>query len=263
MAGVGIIAARRPQRMSPRALKTMGWWLLALLLALGFALLGRWQFDRMHQKQALLARAQSALHAAPQPLLLASDRKRAQDYDLAHGGGRLLNRTFWLDGQQFAGRVGVRMYCVLLPDIGSQALLVDAGWWPFAGDRQLPKFGCPARGDQQVRGLLAPPPSEGIAHGDALATAGAGRWLMARMDLGAVAATLQLPGGIAPRVLRLDPKHQRGDSGVMLAPGQRDLVILPNTMSPERHLGYALQWFGLAALVLVVALVMSVRKKTV
>ena len=47
----------------------------------------------------------------------------------------------------------------------------------------------------------------------------------------------------------------------MLAPGERDLDILPNTLSPERHLGYAVQWFGLAIAVLVIALVMTFRKR--
>ena len=47
----------------------------------------------------------------------------------------------------------------------------------------------------------------------------------------------------------------------MLAPGERDLDILPNTLTPERHLGYAVQWFGLAAAVFVVALVLTLRAR--
>ena len=47
----------------------------------------------------------------------------------------------------------------------------------------------------------------------------------------------------------------------MLAPGERDLEILPNTLTPERHLGYAVQWFGLALAVLAVALVLTLRAR--
>ena len=47
----------------------------------------------------------------------------------------------------------------------------------------------------------------------------------------------------------------------MLAPGERDLEILANTLTPDRHLGYAVQWSGLAITVLVVALVLTLRKK--
>lgn len=248
--------------MSARSLRLLGWWALALLLAAGFAALGRWQLGRMHEKQAMLADAARAQdHAHAQPLLLASDPAQASAYAWAEGTGDVANFTLWLDNQQREGRVGVRMYCVLLPDDGVQALLVDAGWWPLAGDRALPPFGCPARTRQAVRGLLAPPPSEGLAHGEALARQEAGRWLATRMDLPAIAKALRLPTGIAPRVLRLDPQRQADDAGLMLAPGERDLAILPNTLSPERHLGYAVQWFGLALAVLVVALVLTLKKK--
>ena len=153
------------------------------------------------------------------------------------------------------------MYCVLLPDDGVQALLVDAGWWPLDGQRTLPVFGCPLAHDAAVRGLLAPPPSTGLASGAALATSGPQRWLATRLELPAIARELKLSTGIAPRVLRLDPQRAQDDAGVMLAPGERDLDILPNTLTPERHLGYAVQWFGLAAAVFVVALVLTLRAR--
>ena len=56
---------------------------------------------------------------------------------------------------------------------------------------------------------------------------------------------------IAPRVLRLDPALPLGH--------ERDLDLLPNTLPPSRHLGYAVQWFGLALAVLVVALTLQWR----
>ena len=34
-----------------------------------------------------------------------------------------------------------------------------------------------------------------------------------------------------------------------------------NTLTPDRHLGYAVQWFGLAITVLVVALVLTLKSK--
>ncbi len=88
-----------------------------------------------------------------------------------------------------------------------------------------------------------------------------GRWLAVRLDLPAIAAALGLHTRIAPRVLRLDPVHRPGDAGVMLAPGQRDLDILANTLTPERHLGYAVQWFGLALAALVTAAVLTSRSR--
>lgn len=248
--------------MSPRARNLLVGWLLAVVAMIAFATAGRWQLGRMHEKEAMLAAADTALaNIEPQPLLLASDPGRADAYDRALGTGRIANATVWLDSQMRDGRSGVRMYCVLFPDEGVQPVLVDAGWWPLGGRRELPVFGCPAGDAQTVRGLLAPPPSLGIVHGEPMAEAGNARWLAARLDLSAVEAALKLSTGLAPRVLRLDPERQPGDAGVMLAPGERDLEILANTLTPDRHLGYAVQWFGLAITVLVVALVLTLRKK--
>ena len=261
---VAIIAAghRRVSAATPRGKRAglvLGW-LLALAAIVVFASLGRWQLARMDEKQARLDAAAPALAGArPQPLLLASDPKRAAVYDWAAGSGSMTGDTVWLDNQMRAGKAGVRMYCVLLPDDGVQAMLVDAGWWPLDGKRVLPVFGCPRGAGMRVRGLLAPPPSSGLARGEALAASGMERWLATRVELPAIARTLQLRTGIAPRVLRLDPARKAQDAGVMLAPGQRDLDILPNTITPERHLGYAVQWFALALAVLVTALVLTLR----
>jgi cytochrome oxidase assembly protein ShyY1 len=58
---------------------------------------------------------------------------------------------------------------------------------------------------------------------------------------------------LAPRVLKLDPDLPLGYA--------RDLDILPNTLPPERHVGYAVQWFGLAGAVFVTALVLTWRSR--
>lgn len=62
-------------------------------------------------------------------------------------------------------------------------------------------------------------------------------------------------------MLRLDPARNESDAGVMLAPGERDLDILPNTLTPERPSGYAVQWFGLALAVLVAAIILTLRNR--
>ncbi|WP_345775980.1 SURF1 family cytochrome oxidase biogenesis protein, partial [Pseudoxanthomonas taiwanensis] len=58
---------------------------------------------------------------------------------------------------------------------------------------------------------------------------------------------------LAPRVLRLDPELPLGYA--------RDLELLPNTLPPQRHLGYAVQWFALAAAALAIALVLTLRRR--
>ena len=57
----------------------------------------------------------------------------------------------------------------------------------------------------------------------------------------------------AGRVLRLDPALPFGHA--------RDLDLLPNTLPPARHLGYAVQWFAMALAVLVIAAVLQWRTR--
>lgn len=244
------------RRVSRRGTLLLGW-VLALAAITAFAALGAWQLGRQHEKQAMLDAVQRVLgERRAQPLAVATDPARVRDYDWAEGEGVFAARApLLLDNQLRDGRPGVRVYRVFRPDAGG-VLLVDLGWLQLAGDRALPAretLDAPREGLRlAVRGLLAPPPSSGLAVGDAMTDRG-DTWLMARIDRIAIARALgEADDGIAPRVLRLDPALPFGHA--------RDLDILPNTLPPERHLGYAVQWFALALAVLVTALVLTFRK---
>jgi cytochrome oxidase assembly protein ShyY1 len=105
-------------------------------------------------------------------------------------------------------------------------------------------------GSRHVEGLLAPPPSPGIARSVAVPQAN-GTLLATSLDPDLLRTALQ-QARIAPRVLRLDPQSPIGY--------ERDLAMLPNTLPPEKHLGYAVQWFALALAVLATALLLTLRK---
>lgn len=238
--------------MHPR-LKLAVWWLLALLLAGGFAGLGAWQSRRAVEKQSLLDEAARVLAGRnAQPLSEAANPARVRAVEWAAGEGRFDARgPLWLDNQQRDGRVGVRAYRIFIPTEGAP-LLVELGWLPLPGDRALPAIERPD-GVVTVSGLLSPPPSAGLALGPALAAQGDG-WLMARVDVADVARATGLSTPLAPRVLRLDPDVPFGYA--------RDLALLSNTLSPEKHRGYAVQWFALALTVLATALILTFRRKT-
>ena len=247
--------------MIPRRNLAVGW-VLAVAVAALFARLGAWQLDRMHQKQAMLDAVHSTLLAKqPRPLALAADASRARDYDWAAGEGRFLDvPAVLLDNQHMdsAGRedvgAGVRAYRVFQPAAGGAPLLVELGWLPMPGNRALPPVPVPA-GVHVVAGLLLPPPSAGLARGAAMPQPD-GMLLAISLQPAALRGPLHL-AALAPRVLKLDPA-QVLPAGA--PPYVRDLDILPGTLPPERHLGYAVQWFGLAIAVLVTALVVTVRK---
>ena len=226
-------------------------WTLALLVVAGFARLGFWQLARMHEKETLLASVHAVLaQRVPQPLSLASDSARARGFDWVVGRGRFDDApAVLLDNQSRDERPGVRAYRLFVPEAGAP-MLVELGWLPLPGDRAMPQV-APIKGDVEVRGLLLPPPSPGLVaatanrtpKGEILATA------LDAPDLPALLGGEKLP----PRVLRLDPAMK--DIGYA-----RDLDVLPNTLPPSRHLGYAVQWFALSLAVLATAAVLTFRK---
>ena len=231
---------------------SVAWALLALVGVALFAGLGAWQWSRARWKEDLLA-AHAALLAGrvTQPLSLASDDARRGALDWSAGRGRFDRRVLLLDNQQRGGRAGVRVYRVFQPDGEHDPLLVELGWLPWGVRREVPAVEAMEGDVAEVRGLLAPPPSPGLALGSGVQSLGGGRWLLTRLDPVALAPQIGLSVPLAPRVLKLDPALAIGY--------ERDLDVMPNTLPPERHRGYAVQWFGLAATVATVYLVLALR----
>ena len=228
-------------------------WVLAVLAIASFTSLGVWQSRRAIEKQAMLdASARVLALRDPVSSAQAFAPARARDYDwYVTRGGFAARAPMLLDNQMRDGRVGVRVYRVFYPDDGGE-LLVDLGWLPVAGDRALPRIAPADPRPMELRGLLAPPPSPGLILGEAMILSGHA-WLMTRIDMPSVKRTVGNPGlPLAPRVLRLDPALPLGFD--------RDLQLLANTLPPDKHRGYALQWYALALTVLATALILTFRR---
>lgn len=228
------------------------WWLLAVLLAVGFARLGFWQYGRAAEKRVQIAQADAAL-ADRTPVSLLTPT--FEPYEWVEGSGTFAREpVVLLDNQQRDGRVGVEVYGVFLADeIPGKRMLVDLGWVPMDGQRDWPSVTVP-EGRMTVRGMRTNPPSPGIRLGDAsayLEKRGA-EWLVVQLDTAAIGKALGAE--VWPQVLRLDPAMKVGY--------ERDLKVLTNTLTPEKHLGYAVQWWGLAATVLGIALVLTLRSRS-
>ncbi|HEX6832954.1 MAG TPA: SURF1 family protein [Rudaea sp.] len=227
------------------------WFAIALTIAAValFAALGVWQYGRMKEKRAMLE-AVAAVVADRKPVPLASaanDAARARGYDWTQGFGTFADiDPILLDEQIRNGRVGVRVFRVFdmeNPDgAAGGPLLVDLGWVAWPAHRVLPTLPALPSGRVDVRGLLAPAPAVGIPLGPGLEHKDHA-WLATRINLREMApivfhgAPNPIPA-FAPRVLRLDPALPIGF--------ERDLQILPGAVPPERHLGYAVQWFAFA-----------------
>jgi len=230
------------------------YYLFAATMCLAFFSLGRWQLARAEWKQHRLDAVAAVLkdRKLESLSLLSKESKSADQLELAWVSGRGYFPdlpALLLDNQRSGEKVGVNVYRVFQPENG-KALLVNLGWLEVPGDRTMPAIK-KINGTQELNGLLVSPPSPGLAIGPAYVKTGNEYWLMTRMPLDELARDLKTP--LAPRVLRLNPDLPIGYA--------RDLDILPNTLPPEKHRGYAVQWFGLCIATIVLTLVLGLRNK--
>ncbi|MCG6118248.1 MAG: SURF1 family protein [Aquimonas sp.] len=221
-----------------------------LACALSFGALSAWQWGRGEQKAAWLMAAESARAAPPQPI---AQRLSQPPSDYAEPvAGRVEVVTMprlLLDNQQREGRVGLREYVLVETAPNAPLLLAEFGWLPLPLDRSLPELP-PLPSGFDARGVLTPLPGQGLRLAANPPIEGAAVLLM-YLDTEELGAALGRT--VLPRLLRLDPEVDVGHT--------RDLDVLPNTLPPEKHRGYALQWAGLSAAALVITLILSFRSR--
>jgi len=219
-------------------MKRIAWVVLTVALAVGFCWLGAWQLGRAEWKIAhrdALARA-----AELAPVDLAAALAAPPDAPLrVTGSGRFDNAaTVLLDNEVREGRAGVRVYTLFRPAGAKRSLLVDRGWVELARD-ETPAI-LPVKGRTAVAGLLRAPPAIGLKLGNAQFVRGAEPPRLAYVDL--VALRGQMGVDLIDAVLEPD-----AGAPYVVGPARG---ATPDPMTPERHRGYAVQWFALAFAVL-------------
>lgn len=198
--------------------------------------LGLWQLDRAAQKESLQADmdrqsakaplTEAGLLAAPDPTVLVYQRARLR-------GTWVQGHTVLLENRQMNTRVGFFAMTPFLLQGGRAAILVQRGWLArnFEDRTQIPAITTPA-GTVEIEGRIAPPPSRLYEPG--VPGYGAIRQnldlvqFQAETQLPLMAVTLQQSGAPSDGLLREWPAVNVG---------------------VDKHYGYALQWFAIAALV--------------
>jgi surfeit locus 1 family protein len=228
------------------------WVLLTAALLPVFVGLGNWQWQRGQAREAQwqeFARgSDEAIEASAQTLT------RLPRYTHVRVAGRFdAERQFLLDNISHNGAPGYQVLTVLELAEGSK-LLVNRGWLPFLGFReQLPDVALPVEslaGPLTLTGRLAALPVAGLPSGRA-GPATVGDW--PRVASFPTSAQLEAAYGapLLPAVLLLD-----ADSG----PGYlRDWQ--PPGLQPARHIGYAVQWWAFALLLLALFIGFNVKKR--
>jgi surfeit locus 1 family protein len=229
------------RRFRPGVLATLfAAFFLPLLLALG-----NWQLERADEKRALFADFAAdgePVDIAGHPLGIEELRRYAP---VTASGRYLDDRQFLLDNMVRDGQAGFRVLTPLALE-GGGVVMVDRGWV----ERDFTSGVLPAvpvdDGQRTLAGRIDRLPRAGIE----LAGGAAEGWprvvqFPTREELEAALGAALVPG-----LLRLDEDQPDG----------YDRDWRPAPFGPERHIGYAVQWYALAASLVVIYLAWAFRK---
>jgi surfeit locus 1 family protein len=215
------------------------------LLALGF-----WQLDRARQKAELQAAFAEQFQQPPASLVEVNPSDPASRYRRVIANGRYdSEHQLLLDNQVRDGQPGYHVLTPLRLDNGS-AILINRGWLPLgASRRELPRVSVTAE-PVTVGGWLSQPANPGLRLGDASGNDLKWPRVIPHVDYQRLAIVLGY--SLQPAVILLEPGASAGYG--------RDWQPRFGGYGPERHQGYATQWFALAATLLVLYLATNTRR---
>ena len=225
--------------------------LLTLVLVSLLAALGFWQLARADAKVQLIERYEKN-SALPALDLNAGDfSSRQLDYRLVSADGEYQDVPFiLLNNQIYQGRIGFHLLNLFRLAESGQYLLVNQGWIPATaeGKPMLSAFQFRLYNSQKVQGMLVPVPRVGLRLGELRYQSGARVMELPYLDLSWLAQVLNVE--LRPSVLLLDAQI------VSQYKQQRQAIWL----NPQRHRGYALQWFSLALALVIIYLVTNLKR---
>ena len=215
--------------------------------------LGLWQWQRAEQKQDLQQAYQARLEQ-PAIALQALSAPAEELYRQVSASGYYDDaQQILLDNQIHKGQAGYLVYTPLrLDDTQNKAILVNRGWIAMSADRELPLplIAALQEGLVRVIGRLGRPPNPGIL----LDNPNSGIWPKVVQHIDYEELSQALGYDLETAVILLDPAEPNGFL--------RDWNPTFGGFGPERHIGYAVQWFALAATLLVIYFVMNLKRSS-
>lgn len=221
-----------------QTIRSAGLALLLLAVMLGALALGFWQLQRAEEKRALLRLVAEAQARSITTLT---------ELDATPGSGRLVQlqgrfgrEVMLLDNRILAGQAGVEVHQPFLDRLSGLEVLINRGWMPLPPDRSLPEEVAWPAGELRLRARIHISPGRQLVW-RADEFSGDWPWLVQALDPELAAEALGRP--LFGQLLRLEPS----------APGALPRHWPAVNLGPAVHTGYAVQWFALAA----VSLLMS------
>jgi surfeit locus 1 family protein len=210
--------------------------ILPCLIALGF-----WQLSRAHEKEAMLAALSDSTHKTPLTLSQVLEKpKQYHYYGVAVEGKFLSGEDVLLMHQMQAQDVGYHVLSLFQPDKGGLPLWVDRGFLSVRHKDEIPP---PPTHSLALRGIIDQPEPDRFILGENVMFPEKRPLEIQRVDVDELS---QLTGHKAlPVVVLAETDLQDG------LIRQWEIVVMP----PAKHYGYAVQWFALAACLIVIYIV--------
>ncbi len=231
-------------------------WIIPALLAVAFFLLfvslGRWQLSRAGEKDILVASFEHGHASDVMQGPLGNEAAANHIFkNMAVYGHYDESRQFLLDNMTHEGRVGYEVLTPFKPVGEQRSLLVNRGWVPLEKGREvLPETNVGIE-ERTVTGRIGGLPKAGVRLGPGIDPNDSGWPRLAQFpEMAELKAVLDYP--LFDYVLRLNPDQPDGYVREWRA----------TVMSADQHRGYAIQWFAMAAVVLIIFMALSRRSLT-
>jgi surfeit locus 1 family protein len=224
-------------------------WKLAVLafIMIGFLLrLGFWQLHRAHEKQQMLD-TYHARSTNPPAALGAFNQAQDLRYRRASITGHFDNQhTFLLDNKIYKGQVGYEVFTLFQPDDINYPILIDRGFLPSTRSRNELPLVRPITGTTTINGMLNLPPGY-VKFGQIMPDKSV-TWPLRieYLNLNEIEPFLN-NRQLYPYIMDLAPDDPAA------YPIEWQIVSL----TPERHFGYAVQWFALALTLLILSVAIN------
>lgn len=218
----------------------------ALLAILLFTRLGFWQLSRAAEKNQMLNASLSMQKRAP--ILWEGKDTLPKQYQLIQLQGVYTPTVLFLDNQHVEHQFGYQVLSLFRLNSGKN-ILVDRGFIPVDPARKIwPKIQV-SEGLQSISGQVYFPSNKIMALGGMWDGVQGNQSRIEYVDTQQIAEFLHQ--SIYPFMIRLNKNEPNGFL--------RDWAIV--SMPPERHYAYAVQWFGMASVVLMMLIIFLLKEK--
>ncbi len=218
--------------------------ILPILIVLGF-----WQLSRAEEKRDIFEQRTERLALPEYVLESVPEDLSALEYRRLSVTGHYLNQyTIYIDNKVYQGQVGYQVVVPLQISGQSDVILVNRGWLKATGSRsRLPIFK-KIEDEVTLKGIakLNPKDVASLGSGNRLGT----DWPALVRWIDAIELDEDIPGNVASFMFLQDPTPEDEL--------KREWTFINSP--PEKNVSYAVQWFIMAGLLLIIYIVVNTKR---